>query len=58
MDKREQAIKALMLAITAPDDEKARQCTRIAAVYCLGMNESEVESIKQETLKRLDEVNA
>lgn len=56
MEKRELAIRALMLAITAPDDEKARQCTRIAAAYCLGMKKAEVESIKQETLKRLDEV--
>jgi len=57
MTKRELAIQALMLAITAPTDEKARHCTRMAARFCLGMTKAEVEEIKQQTLKQLDEVN-
>jgi hypothetical protein len=57
MTKRELAIQALMLAITAPTDEKARHCTRMAARFCLGMTQAEVEEIKQQTLKQLDEVN-
>jgi hypothetical protein len=58
MDKRELAIRALMLAITAPTEKQAQHCTRMAARFCLGMTEAEEEEIKQETLKRLDEVNA
>jgi hypothetical protein len=58
MDKRELAIRALMLAITAPTEKQAQHCTRMAARFCLGMTEAEEEEIKQETLKRLDEVTA
>ena len=56
MDKREIAIQALMLAITAPTEEKAEECTRIAVQQCFGMTHSEVNSIKLETLQRLSEV--
>ena len=46
-----------MLAITAPTEEKARHCTRMAERFCLGMTQAKVEEIKQEALKRLDKVN-
>jgi hypothetical protein len=57
MTKRELSIQALMLAITAPTEEKARHCTRMAERFCLGMTQAKVEEIKQEALKRLDKVN-
>ena len=46
-----------MLAITAPTNKKASECSRMAEQFCLGMTRAEVEEIKQESLKRLDEVN-
>lgn len=56
MEKRELAIQALVLAITAPTLKKAETCHRMATEFCYGMTNAEVKSIQRETIKRLNEV--
>jgi hypothetical protein len=48
----EAAVLALRLAITAPDDKKARQCVEI--VESLNLCESEIERAKIEALQQVE----
>ncbi len=48
----EAVVLALRLAITAPDDEKADECVKIAQSF--GLSEFEVERAKKEALRQIE----
>lgn len=49
----EAVVLALKLAITAPDDERADECVKIAEGF--GLSEFEIERAKKEALRQIEE---
>ena len=49
----EAVVLALRLAITAPSEEKADECVKIAQSF--GLSEFEVERAKQEAVRQIEE---
>jgi hypothetical protein len=43
--------RALILALTAPDVEKAQECADIAEYWAQGLTDAEVEACKAEAMK-------
>jgi len=48
----EAVVLALRLAITAPDEQKARVCVKVAQSF--GLSEFEVERAKKEALRQIE----
>jgi hypothetical protein len=43
--------RALILALTAPDAERAQECADMAELWAQGLTEAEVEQCKEEAMK-------
>lgn len=51
--QKDALVFGLMLAITAPTDSKARECSDMAEHFAVGLSEFEIASAKREALARL-----
>ena len=49
--KTDLVTRALILALTAPDVEKAQECADIAEYWAQGLTDAEVEACKSEAMK-------
>jgi hypothetical protein len=55
MTQTQALIKALILAITAPDDDRANQAARLAESIAQGLNSDQVEQCKLDALGMIGE---
>ena len=54
MTQTQALTKALILAITAPDDDRADQAARLAESIAQGLNDAQVEQCKLDALEYLE----
>jgi hypothetical protein len=55
MTQTQALTKALILAITAPDDDRANQAARLAESIAQGLNSYQVEQCKLDALEMIGE---
>ena len=55
MTQTQALTKALILAITAPDDDRAHQAARLAESIAQGLNSDQVEKCKLDALEMIGE---
>ena len=55
MTQTQALTKALILAITAPDDDRANQAARLAESIAQGLNAKQVEQCKLDALEMIGE---
>lgn len=55
MTQTQALTKALILAITAPDDDRANQAARLAESIAQGLNDAQVEQCKLDALEMIGE---
>tara|TARA_Y100001938_G_C7906642_1_gene337372 strand:+ start:222 stop:416 length:195 start_codon:yes stop_codon:yes gene_type:complete len=52
----EALVLALTLSITAPTEEKSKQCVGMAEEFAMNLSEIEVERAKREAMKKAEEM--